>query len=71
MAHSANLGVPASYLNVYGGRELAALAGIVIAVARGAAAGGLGRPDPHRPGAARRMRGRCGSKRKKLEESKA
>lgn len=33
MAHSANLGVPASYLNVYGGWELAALAGIVIAVA--------------------------------------
>ncbi len=35
MAHSADLGVPASYLNVYGGRELAALAlaGVVIAVA--------------------------------------
>ena len=35
MAHSANLGLPASYLNVYPGWELAALAlaGIVIAVA--------------------------------------
>jgi putative ABC transport system permease protein len=35
MAHSADLGLPASYLNVYGGWELAALAlaGVVIAVA--------------------------------------
>jgi putative ABC transport system permease protein len=35
MAHSANLGLPASYLNVYRGWELAALAlaGVVIAVA--------------------------------------
>ncbi len=61
MVHSANLGVPASYLNVYGGWELAALAlaGIVDRGGRGAAAGGLGRPDPHRVGAARGVTGHC------------
>ena len=57
MASSANLGLPASYLAVYRGPELVALAlaGVVIAIVGRAAPGGLGRPDPHRLRPARRV----------------
>ena len=58
MAAAANLALPASYMDVYRGWELAALAaaGAVIAIAGALLPAGVGRPRPDGRGAARGMR---------------
>ena len=62
MAAAANVGLPASYLNVYGAGEIVALAlaGLVIAVPGGAAPGRVGGQDGDRLSPADRVRRQSG-----------